>query len=513
MKLSRRGKLARRGKHTKRAGKYLRYKSKSKKIRASKRYHRGNKRTYKRGKRFHRGGDDCKDGGNIDQSKPGQVIDLSTITDANITDANIAFYPNGYKKCSLSNYGMEYGKEKITENSGAYVIQFDNVPLVFTKEGLFTGTKAPGKFKVVIIEQKPIPGNYYDKGLPLRMFIIILTRQDGNTGRYKDGLQLEVNFKIIQSLLSKFKASLENAKTLEKLKSNQDNLYNFYYDENMKYFKLFSTAADVLWEYVEREFETKQRSIKETELQRETASKEEKIKTENTIIGIVTQIKKDGDKFTVTPFMFNRDGQDIIFGDVKTQLKHFAETHKKRIDNTDTIDPNTKVYLKKQIDELLILLLSAQFMYMKILKIIKTVGNDYVYMADWEISNIEKELSTLTEDTKTFIERLGTMQKQDYAYANLQSSLEKLIKRCVIKNIYSPGENRASLDLDKEQKDKLIQEISAPPPATPAVDAPAADTAAPAAASAADTDERMVTSIATSVPSVGDDSLPPRVNT
>jgi len=59
MKLSRRGKhkkQARRVRHTKRAGKHLRYKTKSKKFRASKRYHRGNKRTYKSGKRFHRGG-------------------------------------------------------------------------------------------------------------------------------------------------------------------------------------------------------------------------------------------------------------------------------------------------------------------------------------------------------------------------------------------------------------------------------------------------------------------------
>jgi Skp family chaperone for outer membrane proteins len=60
MKISRRGKLARRGKHTKRAGKHLRYKTKSKKFRASKRYHRGRGRvrvrTHKRGKRFHNGG-------------------------------------------------------------------------------------------------------------------------------------------------------------------------------------------------------------------------------------------------------------------------------------------------------------------------------------------------------------------------------------------------------------------------------------------------------------------------
>ena len=54
MKLSRRGKSARRGRHTKRAGKLLRYRGK--KVRASKRYHRAHKRTYKRGRRVHRGG-------------------------------------------------------------------------------------------------------------------------------------------------------------------------------------------------------------------------------------------------------------------------------------------------------------------------------------------------------------------------------------------------------------------------------------------------------------------------
>ena len=58
MKLSRRGKSARRGRHTKRAGKHLRYRGK--KVRGSKRYHRGRGggrvRTHKRGKRLQRGG-------------------------------------------------------------------------------------------------------------------------------------------------------------------------------------------------------------------------------------------------------------------------------------------------------------------------------------------------------------------------------------------------------------------------------------------------------------------------
>ena len=63
MKLSRRGKhvkSTRRGRHTKRAGKHLRYRGK--KVRASKRYSRGRGggrvRTYKRGKRLQRGGED-----------------------------------------------------------------------------------------------------------------------------------------------------------------------------------------------------------------------------------------------------------------------------------------------------------------------------------------------------------------------------------------------------------------------------------------------------------------------
>ena len=62
MKLSRRGKhvkSTRRGRHTKRAGKHLRYRGK--KVRASKRYSRGRGggrvRTYKRGKRLQRGGE------------------------------------------------------------------------------------------------------------------------------------------------------------------------------------------------------------------------------------------------------------------------------------------------------------------------------------------------------------------------------------------------------------------------------------------------------------------------
>jgi hypothetical protein len=62
MKLSRRGKSARRGRHTKRTGKHLRYKGK--KVRASKRYHRGHKRTHKRGRRLHMGGGLCTGGYN-----------------------------------------------------------------------------------------------------------------------------------------------------------------------------------------------------------------------------------------------------------------------------------------------------------------------------------------------------------------------------------------------------------------------------------------------------------------
>ena len=58
MKLSRRGKSARRGRHTKRARKNLRYKGK--KVHGSIRYHRGHKRTYKRGKRLQMGGENCE---------------------------------------------------------------------------------------------------------------------------------------------------------------------------------------------------------------------------------------------------------------------------------------------------------------------------------------------------------------------------------------------------------------------------------------------------------------------
>lgn len=53
MKLSRRRKSARRGRHTKRTGKHLRYKVK--KVHGSKRYHRGHKRTHKRGRRLQGG--------------------------------------------------------------------------------------------------------------------------------------------------------------------------------------------------------------------------------------------------------------------------------------------------------------------------------------------------------------------------------------------------------------------------------------------------------------------------
>ena len=530
MKLSRRGKQARRGRHTKRAGKHLRYKSK--KFSGSKRYHRGNKRTYKRGKRFHRGGEERVDGGKIDKKKPGVVIDLSNttnITDADITETNIAFYPEGYKKWFTTRNSMYYGNVMDrgnsdrqggyeftfnSLNSGAYVIQFNNVPLVFTKEGFFTGTKAPGKFKVVIIEEKPFEDPNDTRTKALRKFRAILIRQDENIGKYdNDGFSLEVHFRNLESNnLNDFKSMLINTTNLQKLESNHDKKYNFNYTENIKYFELFSKAADVLSAYVEAQFMAQQNIIQgqqrirdERERELTQIKSENNQKAENGIGKIVKTIQQLGDDFTVDPYMSDRQKSlgKINFGQVKNQLIQFANTEKTRIDNT-AIDANTKVNLKKQIDELLLLLLLAQFMYMKILNIkyeLARAEYGFHFIDDHIMIKIENDLSTLTNDTKKFIQRLGATQKQDYAYANLQSSLNQFIDSCVIKNPTSDESNEASLALDKEQKDKLIQEISAPPPA------------APAAAPAADTDEQIVTTGQHSVPGHVDASLPPRVNT
>jgi hypothetical protein len=513
MKISRRGKHtkhARRGRHTKRAGKHLRYKSKSKKFRASKRYHRGRGggrvRTHKRGKRFHRGG--VEDGGNA--TKPGKIIDFSdpAITDPTITNDNISIYPEGYTKWFSTRNQIDYGRkmDKVhpdryggyetslnTLESGAYVIQFDNVPLVFTKEGFFTGTKAPGKFKVVIIEAKPIAGQNTGSE-PLRSFTAILIRKDENIGKYdKDGFSLEVHFRELErNTLAKFKAMLENSKVLEKLKSNHGNNYNFNYTENKKYFKFFSNAADVLSVYVEGIFTKEQSKIKQKTQEYQATKLKETQDEEKEIIYTVENIKKLGDNFK-------------NFGDVKRGLIQFAMTQKNRIDGA-TIDNNTKLFLKTQINDLLILLLLAQFTYMKILTL---SSNIYNFVPEFEIFKIEDDLSKLTIDTKKFIERLGTGERQDYDYDNLKLSLEQLIKRCSIENRTSDKPNKASSDLDAEQKYKLTQEISAPSPATPATpDVAVTDAPAVAAVTDAVTEEQVVTSGPTND---NDSSFPPRI--
>jgi hypothetical protein len=101
-------------------------------------------------------------------------------------------------------------------------------------------------------------------------------------------------------------------------------------------------------------------------------------------------------------------------------------TQKTRIDGA-TINSNTKLFLKTQIDDLLILLLLAQFTYMKILTLSSEIYN---FVPEIEIYNIEDDLSKLTIDTKKFIERLGTNEREDYPYPNF-------IKNRVKKSFYN----------------------------------------------------------------------------
>jgi hypothetical protein len=237
---------------------------------------------------------------------------------------------------------------------------------------------------------------------------------------------------------------------------------------------------------------------------------------EERINAIVTEIKNSVvDDLTVTPnstiYADNGYNTSIRVGELKTELKRFAETHKKRIDAIDTIDHDTKVSLKKQIDELLILLLSAQFMYMKIRKIQVDLSGEqynYNYFRDYyDINKIEIKLFHLTEDTKRFIALLGTEQKSNFSFENLKESLQRrLIDSCVIKNPTSKSKdpNKASSDLDAEQKYKLTQEIRGPPPAATVV-----------AEAVGDAQTRVVTTGEPSVRGPGDDdpSLPPRVDT
>jgi len=457
MKISRRGKQARRGRHTKRTGKHLRYKSK--KFRASKRYHRGNKRTYKRGKRFHRGGEVRVDGGKIDKKKPGVVIDLSNttnITDADITENNIAFYPEGYKKWFSTRNSMYYGNVMDrgnsdrqggyeftfnSLNSGAYVIQFNNVPLVFTKEGFFTGTKAPGKFKVVIIEEKPFEDPNDTRTKALRKFRAILIRQDENIGKYdNDGFSLEVHFRNLESNnLNDFKSMLINTTNLQKLESNHDKKYNFNYTENIKYFELFSKAADVLSVYVEAQFMAQQQ-IRDEE---ESKSKEIKLEKTRKAEEATEEFDKNGDNVEV--FMRYQTSEDfsptkddkemkLTFSDFKKELEELAKKTKEKIETNEKIGQTEKIERNKRVDDILKTELRDQRVIMRENYIAEKAGYDIKQSIGGKMSLLDQTSNRVNENLKSKNQIIDQANEYSEDWNDYDRQTGQLTRKPLIKN-------------------------------------------------------------------------------
>jgi len=196
MKLSRRGKHtnhARRGKHTKRAGKHLRYKGK--KVRGSKRYSRGRGggrvRTYKRGRRFQRGGD--------------QTI--------------------------VCDFPKERGYE------GFYVLTLENKDLFFTKRGVLIQGNPSQEFKITL--RVSDIKSLFQRNLSRSLFDVIFTRNNTNSRRVE---------KIIRDLRY-FTNPEKQAKTLVSIPDGNgysvDAVYNFSDDKQKRnniFFKAIQTC-------------------------------------------------------------------------------------------------------------------------------------------------------------------------------------------------------------------------------------------------------------------------------
>ena len=448
-KHSRSSSISRRRLRSKKSNKKNSYRKKNGKTQKGGKRGRSYKRmrvhTHKRLKRFHRGGADCEDGGTKDEDKPGIVIDLQNYTlestdeqtqNLQIDDSHVTYYPRGYKKCFAHNTTTSHGV------NGVYAIEFTNVPLAYTKAGFFTGKRFPGRFKVVIYEIKPTSTDVTHKTkTPLRFFWVILTRQDENTGkfsRWDPGLALETYFTLNAGSLNNIilalrpANSLTPANSLKKIESNhKGNYYNFYYNENQKFFELLIRAAMVLSVYVENLFTAEKIKSRNEEL----ADKEKKNEAKRKKDEAFEEIRKLNDNLEV-----KLDGQTepIKFSDFKRELIELAQSNKQQIDN-QPLDTETKKRRTDQIDKIVKVIVNSQYKLMKDSFIhLKVYGNyDQFYSGRRRLDNINK----LKEQMNKLVD--GTHDNEEIL--SLTESLR-----------YDESHDD---ELDREQKQRLEQEL------------------------------------------------------
>ncbi|MEI6470945.1 MAG: hypothetical protein WCO72_15930, partial [Betaproteobacteria bacterium] len=341
-------------------------------------YKRMRAHTHKRGKRFHRGGAECEDGGIKDTEKPGLEIDLkdytlkSNVHQTNalqINDSHVTHYPHGYVKC--------FSHNTKSDKVDVYAIGFTNVPLAYTKEGLLTGSRVPGKFKVVITERKPNSRDVVHKtNVPLRQFQVILTRQDNYTGkfsRFDPGMALETYFILHKSSLSDILLALTEANPLERIQSNhKGDYYSFSYPENQKFFELLIEAAKVLAIYVEGLFTAEKDAtdilLAEQEQDYNTRMRQAEV-IENQLRAnlrekndeAIAQVRELGDNLELTLCGQNAP---IKFSDFKRELIELAQSNKQKIDHDKTL-AFTKERSKIEIDKIVKVIVNAQYKLMK----------------------------------------------------------------------------------------------------------------------------------------------------
>jgi hypothetical protein len=406
--------------------------------------------THKRGKRFHKGGADCEDGGTKDKNKPGLEIDLINYT-LESTDkqtqilpidySHVTYYPRGYRKCFAHNTTTSHGE------NGVYAIEFKNVPLAYTKAGFFTGKRFPGRFKVVIYEEKPTSRDVSRKtGEPLRFFWVILTRQDENTGKFSrsyPGLALETYFMLNEGSLDDIIRALTQANPLNSLKeiesNHKGNYYNFDYDKNQKFFELLIRAARVLSVYVEDLFMAEQNATAEEKQADKQKQNEAKQKKDDAF----REIRELKDNLEVT-----LDGQTepINFSDFKKELIELAQSNKQQIDN-QPLDNETKKRRTDQIDKIVKVIVNSQYKLMKDSFIRLKVSGNYneFHSGIRRLNNINKlkeQMNKLVDGTNDIEEILS-----------LTESLTESLRYDE-----SPDD-----ELDIEQKQRLEQELEQPP--------------------------------------------------
>jgi hypothetical protein len=420
-------------KHTQRGGKY------GKRGRGHKRA-----RTYKRGKRFHRGGV------------------LRVINDA-----------TGIKN------GFLNGKYKITYDNGSEVDvslgPYDtNCVVVFKvkKEGTFS-TKEPQQFYCTLT----FTFNKQNLDTPVKYSFALQRKDDSNikfavAGKEKMTPSILPDNATSQQIIAE---KLKSKNFLEKMtyfKGNSaDNriIYDFSDPNNLP---IFSALADIIMDnaYIikAKKFIKDNPSPKEeakamadfvAKYDANIAAQKVAIKT-TYIPDAISQIKQlKDDSFEVQPYNM---GESLNFGSFKRTLILFATQQKQEINSNSSFDDAQRKNFKSQIDELLKLLLFAQFMGMKILKI-----NEYVteklkssYILDFEVSRILETMEKLTEDTKTFITKLVAGEEQSDAFDMLKNRLENFAKKCnTIKENEELTNNTDSNDLDAERKAQLVKDV------------------------------------------------------